>query len=263
MSVRTFDILIVDDDRTSRRLLEHRLRGLSFTRIDTAADGVEALHCLVLKHYDLVFLDNNMPRMSGLEFLRRCKKVSILDGTSVIMLTGRADGDILRCVKDEGLKVDDFIVKPLEAEVLKAKIERLERNWASWSEVSRNAETGAFLSIRMDVSGAVSKLKLFGVFHRDERHAVQDVPDKVCLVPTESIIIDLRDVLSIDEFGIGMLLLIHGVACMAKKLTYLLLDGKTIKARLEALGISEIMRVIEHEDEAIPRPSGHLAVAAG
>ena len=251
MSVRTFDILIVDDDHTSRRVLEHRLRVLSFTRIDTARDGVEALHCLVKKHYDLVFLDNNMPRMSGLEFLRRCKEVSILDGTSVIMLTGSADGNTLRCVKDEGLKVDDFIVKPLETEVLRAKLERLERNWASWSEASRNAETGAFLSVRMEVSGAVSKLKLFGVFHHNERHSISDVPDRVCMAPTESVIIDLRDVMSIDEFGIGMLLLINGVSCMAKKLTYLLLDGKTIKARLEALGISEIMRVIEHEGEVL------------
>ena len=263
MSVRTFDILIVDDDKTSRNVLEYRLRTLSFTRIDTAADGLEALRRLVLKHYDLVFLDNNMPNMSGLEFLRRCKEVSILNGTSVIMLTGSADDQTLRCVKDEGLKVDDFILKPLEADVLKAKVERLERNWASWSEVSRNIETGAFMSIRMDVSGSISKLKLFGVFHHDERHAIQDVPDRVCMAPTESIIIDLRDVMSIDEFGIGMLLLIHGVACMAKKLIYLLLDGKTIKTRLEALGIGKIMRVIEHEAEIISRPSGSLADTVG
>ena len=261
MSVRTFDILIVDDDRTSRNILEHRLRRLSFTRIDTASDGVQALGCLIMKHYDLVFLDNNMPRMSGLELLRRCKEVSILDHTSVVMLTGSADGDTLRCVKEEGLKVDDFILKPLEAEVLTAKLERLDRHRAFWSEVSRNTVTGTFLSIQMDVSGAVSKLKLFGMFDHDGRHAISDIPDRVCMAPTESIIIDLRDVLSIDEFGIGMLLLIHGVSCMAKKLTYLLLDGKTIKARLEALGIPEIMRVIEHEAEAFPCPSGHLALA--
>jgi len=49
----------------------------------------------------------------------------------------------------------------------------------------------------------------------------------------------------------------------AKKQTYLLLDGKTIKSRLEALGIPEIIRVIEHEAEAIPNPSGPLAVAVG
>ena len=115
MSVRTFDILIVDDDKTSRNVLEYRLRTLSFTRIDTAADGLEALRRLVLKHYDLVFLDNNMPNMSGLEFLRRCKEVSILNGTSVIMLTGSADDQTLRCVKDEGLKVDDFILKQMAA----------------------------------------------------------------------------------------------------------------------------------------------------
>jgi CheY-like chemotaxis protein len=54
-----------------------------------------------------------------------------------------------------------------------------------------------------------------------------------------------------------------GVACMAKKLPCLLLDGKTIKSRLEALGIPEIMRVIEHEAEAFPHPSGQLAAVMG
>ena len=262
MSVRTYGILIVDDDRTSARILDHRLRKLGFTNIDLARDGVEALRHVISKHYDLVFLDNNMPNMSGLDFLRRCKSVSILDGTSVIMLTGIADGETVRCVKEEELKLDDFMVKPMDPDVLEAKIRRLESGAASsveWLSGSRNAETGAFLSIALNRTEDVSVLKLFGFFHQDDKHTVKDIPDRVCLAPTEAVIIDMRDVLSIDEFGIGMLLLINGVACMARKLTYLLLDTKTIRPRLEALGISKVMRVIEHESEAAPVA---LAVAA-
>jgi two-component system chemotaxis response regulator CheY len=256
MCVRSYDILIVDDDRTSRLILERRLRTLSYTNIDVARDGVEALQRLVAKPYDLIFLDNHMPRMSGLELLRRCKAVTILDGTAVFLLTGTADGATVQSVKREQLKVDDFIIKPLEIEVLRAKLERLSGKLANRSEpvgleAARNPETGAFLSIGMDVSGPLSRLKLFGTLHQDDKQAIKDLPDRVCLAPTESILIDMRDVLSIDEFGIGMLLLINGIACMAGKLTYLLLDAKTINPRLIALGISEIMRVIEHESEVI------------
>ena len=249
MTVRMFDILIVDDDRTCRDVLEHRLRRSSFTNIDTARDGAEALRRIASKHYDLIFLDNNMPNMSGLEFLRRCKGVPILDGTSVIMLTGMADSETLRAVKDDGLKVDDFIVKPLELDILKSKLDRLGGSMASWSEASRNTETGAFLSIQLDATDDISTLRLFGVLHQDDKLALKDIPDRVALAPTDAIIIDMRDVVSIDEFGIGMVLLINGVACMAKKLPYLLLDGRTIKDRLEGLGFGKVMRIIEHESE--------------
>jgi len=249
MTVRTYDILIVDDDRTCRNILEHRLRRASFTNIDTAKDGAEALHRIASKHYDLIFLDNNMPNMGGLEFLRRCKGVPILDGTSVIMLTGMADGETLRAVKDDGLKVDDFIVKPLELDVLTAKLDRLGSYSASWSEASRS-EAGAFLSIQLDAADDISTLRLFGVLHQDDKLALKDIPDRVALAPTDAIIIDMRNVVSIDEFGIGMVLLINGVACMAKKLPYLLLDGRTIKDRLEALGFGKVMRIIERESEA-------------
>ena len=262
MSVRAYQILIVDDDKTSRNILQHRLRKLSYTNIDISRDGVEALSCLASKHYDLIFLDNNMPKMSGIDFLRRCKEVSILDGTSVIMLTGMADGATLRSVKEEGLKVDDFMVKPLDPKILRAKIERLDGLRASWSAASRNADTGAFLSIRMDIKGDVSRLKLFGIFHQDDKHAIKDIPDRIAAVPTGTVVIDMRDVMSIDEFGLGMLLLINGVACLAQKLTYLLLDGRTIRARLESLGISEIMRVIENETDILPRLAKNL-VAVG
>ena len=260
MSVRSYDILIVDDDKTSRSVLEHRLRRLSFTNIHTACNGMEALKSIVAKHYDLIFLDNNMPTMSGLEFLRRCRDVSILDSTLVIMLTGMADGDTLRSVKEEGLKVDDFIVKPLETDVLKAKLDRLGATTAPWSAASRNADTGTFLSISLDSTSTVTKLRMFGSFLQDDKHAVKDVPDQVSSVSNEAIIIDMKDVLTIDEFGIGMLLLINGVACMASKITYLLLDGRTIKQRLMTLGIDKIMRVIDNESEALI--GGHAVAEA-
>ncbi len=61
MSVRTYHILVVDDDGTSRRVLGHRLRTLGYTNIDLAQNRVAAFRCIVGRHYDLTFLDNNIP----------------------------------------------------------------------------------------------------------------------------------------------------------------------------------------------------------
>lgn len=257
MAVRPYDILIVDDDRASRLVLEHRLRKLGYTNIDGAGDGLEGLRLLVCKHYDLVFLDNNMPVLSGVEMLRRCRGVSILNATTVIMLTGRADDQTLRIVKDEALKLDDFMVKPVAPEVLDTKLARLGMNNGT-ADVRRNPDTGGFLSITLSAVGDVSRLTLFGCLHQDDRHSVKDLPDRVCLATTRIVVIDMRDVFSIDEFGIGMVLLMNGVACMAQKQTYLLLDPKTIQPRLTALGIPEIVTVI-HDESQIPPGPGVIA----
>ena len=90
-------------------------------------------------------------------------------------------------VKDEGLKVDDFIVKPLELDVLKAKLDRLSGYVASWSETSRNAETGAFLSIQLDATEDVSTLRLFGILHQDDKLALKDIPDRVAMTPRDDV----------------------------------------------------------------------------
>lgn len=245
MSIRSYEILVVDDDRTSRKVAEFKLRRLGFMNVDTASDGIEALRHVAAKHYDLLLLDNNMPRMSGLEFLRNCKEVSILDGTTVVMVTGSADGRTLEAVKSEGLKVDDFIVKPLDADVLSSKLDRLGGLYFPWCEADRNSETGTYLSLNLEIGGKVSRLRIFGVLHQDDSASLKDIPDHVALLPSEALIIDVRNVVSIDEFGIGMLLLINGVACHARKITYLLTDDRTIKGRLLTLGVGSIMQIID------------------
>ena len=81
--MRAFHILIVDDDKIVRMTLEALLRKLGFNNIEQAANGFEALKLLISRQYDLIFLDNMMPVMSGLEFLRRCKCGGVLDWTTV------------------------------------------------------------------------------------------------------------------------------------------------------------------------------------
>jgi len=63
-----FSVLVVDDDDTIRKLLVEYF-GLGHVSVDSARDGVEALHQIALNRYHVIVLDVVMPKMSGVDFL--------------------------------------------------------------------------------------------------------------------------------------------------------------------------------------------------
>lgn len=67
--VRRFNILVVEDDDTVRRLLAENLAARMPVEVGSARDGIEALHQVVTARYDVVILDLMMPKMSGVDFL--------------------------------------------------------------------------------------------------------------------------------------------------------------------------------------------------
>ena len=251
--MRAFNILIVDDDKIVRMTLDSLLRKLGFSTIDQAANGFEALKLLIARQYDLIFLDNLMPVMSGLEFLRRCKYGGILDGTTVVMLTGTAGTDTISAIRDEALRIDDFIIKPLDRAVISAKIDRLLHN-AKTAPARRllqidslppGTSKGDFLSITTETTDETATIRMFGFFLNDDRQFIKDLPDSIASRPEKAIVLDLTNLLMIDEFGLGMLLLVNGVATMCGKRLAMTLDEKTIKNQLVALGLTRIIPLIE------------------
>ena len=249
--MRAFLILIVEDNESIRVALTTLLRKLSFNNIDLAPNGYEALKLLITRQYDLIFLDNLMPVMSGLEFLRRCKCGSILDWTTVMMVTAAADGDTVNAIRDEALKVDEFVIKPLDFKVISSKIDRLLRSdrnspvqrLIQVDSLSNAAQKGSFLSISSKKHDDTVIIQMFGFFLNDDRKLVKDIPDIITNMSENIIAIDLRNVLMIDEFGLGMLLLMNGVATMAGKQFGMILDEKTIGNRLTGLGLPLIIPV--------------------
>ncbi|HYK05528.1 MAG TPA: response regulator [Thermoanaerobaculia bacterium] len=63
------NILVVEDDDSIRLLLVETLREHAHVAVDGARDGVDALHHVTSKKYDLVILDVMMPFMTGIDFL--------------------------------------------------------------------------------------------------------------------------------------------------------------------------------------------------
>ncbi|HEV7426072.1 MAG TPA: response regulator [Thermoanaerobaculia bacterium] len=67
--MRNGNVLVVEDDDTIRRLLVEFLRAHESVGVDSARDGVEALHRIVTTPYSVIVLDVLMPKMSGVDVL--------------------------------------------------------------------------------------------------------------------------------------------------------------------------------------------------
>jgi class 3 adenylate cyclase/CheY-like chemotaxis protein len=117
-------ILIVDDDPASRRLLEVRLRSLAVS-IRVARDGEEALQVVDAFRPDVVLLDYMMPKVSGIEVIRRLKEDERFKSIPVILITARGSQQDKVTGLDAG--ADDYVVKPFEPFELMARVRSMLR----------------------------------------------------------------------------------------------------------------------------------------
>jgi CheY-like chemotaxis protein len=110
-------VLIVDDDAAIVRVLRDALgvfRHEHAYKVETAGDGAEGLAVLKRDQFDLVLLDMNMPRMSGLELLAEMRRLGIQ--TPVLMLTGNEDNRTAADALAGGILA--YIPKPFELQHL-------------------------------------------------------------------------------------------------------------------------------------------------
>lgn len=114
-------ILIVDDYQTMVRIIRNLLSQLGFEDVDDAPDGAGALQRMRDKQYGLVISDWNMEPMTGYELLRHVRNEQELKNTPFIMVTAESKTENVIAAKRAG--VNNYIVKPFNAQTLKAKIE--------------------------------------------------------------------------------------------------------------------------------------------
>lgn len=116
-------ILVVDDEESLRLSMKFKLKSAGFD-VDTAVDGEEALEKLRAKPADVVLLDINMPRMSGIEALTIIRQS--YPQTETIMLTGFADfSTAIECLK---IGAKDYLVKPVDTTELVTRLRSLVRS---------------------------------------------------------------------------------------------------------------------------------------
>jgi two-component system, chemotaxis family, chemotaxis protein CheY len=113
-------VLVVDDYQTMVRILRNLLKQIGFNDVDDASDGQAALEKLRAKKYGLVISDWNMAPMTGYELLQQVRSDSELSSLPFIMVTAEAKTENVVAAKKAG--VNNYIVKPFNAETLRTKI---------------------------------------------------------------------------------------------------------------------------------------------
>lgn len=113
-------ILIVDDYKTMLRIVRNLLAKLGFKDVDEATDGTEALSMMRGRNYGLVISDWNMQPMTGYELLKQVRADSNLNSVPFIMVTAESKAENVIAARKAG--VNNYIIKPFSAEVLKAKL---------------------------------------------------------------------------------------------------------------------------------------------
>ncbi|HEX2912497.1 MAG TPA: response regulator transcription factor [Chloroflexia bacterium] len=109
-------ILIIEDEAPSLRMLKRNLTGYGL-RVVTASDGQEALASIEEQLPDLILLDINLPRLSGLEVCRRVREWSQVP---IIVLSARSEE--YQKVEALELGADDYLTKPFGLNELVARI---------------------------------------------------------------------------------------------------------------------------------------------
>lgn len=111
------NIMVIEDDNSTRRLIEVILKSSGFNTI-LAKNGLEGLDLIDGNVIDLFLVDIMMPKMDGYEFTRTIREAGI--NTPIILLTAKSS--ISDKSKGFTLGVDDYMTKPFESEELVLRI---------------------------------------------------------------------------------------------------------------------------------------------
>jgi CheY-like chemotaxis protein len=123
MASRALAVLVVEDNAVNREVAKGLLQSLG-CRVDSAADGLEAVEACARMPYDVILMDCQMPRLDGYEATRRIRGLEGATGhrTSIVGLTASAmSGDRERCLS---AGMDDYLPKPVRPQDLEAVLRR-------------------------------------------------------------------------------------------------------------------------------------------
>ncbi len=119
----SMSVLVVDDFATMRRIIANVLKQLGYETIHEAEDGTKALQVLETEKVDFVITDWNMPQMSGLDLLMAIRASEDKKHIPVLMVTAEAQQENI--VKAAQAGVNNYIIKPFDAQTLSEKIKKI------------------------------------------------------------------------------------------------------------------------------------------
>ena len=147
-------VLVADDDIPNRLILQAILENQGFTVL-LADDGVQAVEVFCREQPDLVLMDIKMPNMDGYEATQRIKAINADTFVPVIFLTATTDSEgLARCVESGG---DDFLTKPYNRVLLRARIDALLRIREVYNTVQQQRNELASHQKRLDRERQLAK----------------------------------------------------------------------------------------------------------
>lgn len=166
-------ILVVDDEPNLRRVLSAQLARDGY-EVHTAEDGEGALDLLKEHHIDLVITDLRMPKMDGMELLRRA--VELDDELPIVMIT--AHGTVDNAVEALKTGAFDYITKPFDQAEVRAIVRKaLKTRDLSENEATRSPATSVPAEARFGIIGTSQAIL-----------DIYDVIDRVAATPTTVLI---------------------------------------------------------------------------
>jgi two-component system chemotaxis response regulator CheY len=113
-------ILVVEDDRDLRQINAMVLHHAGY-HVDTAEDGASGWSALKASRYDVLITDNNMPRVTGMELIKKLRSEEM--PLSVILASGTAPTDELE--RHPWLQLDAVLLKPYTAEAILESVKKV------------------------------------------------------------------------------------------------------------------------------------------
>lgn len=116
--------LVVDDMSTMRKIVSSQLKGLGATQITEADDGATAWDMIEKggpnKIFDFIVSDWNMPKLQGIEFLKKCRANPVYKDIAFLLVTAEAEATQVKEAVMAG--VDNYVVKPFTPAAFGEKI---------------------------------------------------------------------------------------------------------------------------------------------
>lgn len=130
LSIETARILIAEDNKDSARLYIDILEDMGFRNVEWAADGIVAFDKIksAQKPYHIILCDWDMPGLTGLEVYIKAKASNTLKGAHFMMVTAVSEAARIHKAITKG--VNDYIVKPVDVDVLEIKLKAIIENAA-------------------------------------------------------------------------------------------------------------------------------------
>lgn len=159
-------VLVVDDQEINRTLLSFILEDEGY-EYAMASDGEEAIRMYAEENPDLILMDIMMPGMEGYEAARRIKQQASYRHIPIIFLTAKTDLDSLSRCLDDG---EDFLTKPFNEVILKAKIRAHRRVAELYKQLNDKNEALVFHNSRIQQEQMMAQRVFENVMQKNPNH---------------------------------------------------------------------------------------------